>query len=98
MPCYMTGTAEGDASLAASEAIQRTTELTRLLCMQLEALENTNNEHLIHRAVLPWWNHHKEIDQQRKNNVKKARENAKVAARAKKKLTREERAALGLKD
>ncbi len=96
MPCYVTGTAEGDARLAADDARQAATRLSELLCMQLRALDETGHENLIHGAVRPWWDEHKRIDQERVEAEKTRRETQKIARAAKRKLTGAERRALGL--
>jgi hypothetical protein len=89
MPCNGGGSYDG-------EYHQKINSLTQMLCMQLRALERTGNADLIHDAVQVWWEQHKLVDAQRLANEKLERANRKLAAKAKKKLTREERRALGL--
>lgn len=68
MPCYYTGTAEGDARLAASEANSKVTELTQHLCAVLTNLETEigyeSNEwfKIVSDSVHGWWRKHKAID------------------------------------
>jgi hypothetical protein len=97
MPCYNTGTALGDAELALGEKNIRITELTRLLCLQLTALEKTKNAKLIHGAVRPWWEEHKKIDHKRRAEAEAAMQQRQLAAKAVKKLTKAEHRALGVR-
>lgn len=68
MPCYVTGSAEGDAQLAAREAREAATLATRLLCEVMEVLPDGIRDGL-YLAVpgLPvWWSKHQQIDRERK--------------------------------
>jgi hypothetical protein len=67
MPCYATGTAEGDARLGEQEARAEVTKLTRLLCTAM---------HIVSKATIwvtpateeleEWWEEHQMIDRRRK--------------------------------
>ena len=62
MPCYMTGSAEGDARLAAHEAREAATKLTRLLCAACAALEAAGLVDAANAELSDWWSEHKRID------------------------------------
>lgn len=96
MPCYMTGSAVGDARLAASEARQEAQEVTRHLCAVCELLEQSGVALPV--SVAPWWERHKQIDAKRKREAEEVRKRAKKRRSALGKLTPEERVALGLAD
>ncbi len=68
MPCYYTGSAEGDAQLAAKEAREELgktiTELNRYLCAACHVLEI--NGWPFPRGLDKWWKKHKKIDAKRK--------------------------------
>lgn len=75
MPCFITGSAEGDAQLAASEARAEATKVTRLLCTVMETLEYGDDEHLVRDVpnLHAWWAEHKRIDAERKRQEAKAK-------------------------
>ena len=94
MPCYYTGSAEGDAELARSEMSTELTKVAQMLCALCENLENVRMDHLITGDTVEWWKEHKEIDQARaKREEKKAKKKA-LRKQALSKLTSEERAVL----
>lgn len=67
MPCYYTGSAEGDAKLAYSMDMQKMgqklTELTQLLCEACKAIENsTSSFNNASKELKKWWKEHKKID------------------------------------
>ena len=66
MPCYLTGSAEGDARLDAAEARKEVTKLTRLLCEAMECLEHHGCDH-ISPAARSWWTAHKKVDAKRRS-------------------------------
>ncbi len=76
MPCYYTGSAEGDAALAATEAKEKlASELsttTELLCTTLMQLESTSPEAIksLPANVQTWWKKHKKVDQRRPSKRK----------------------------
>ena len=70
MPCYYTGTAEGDARLAAQEATTELTEVTRLLCKAMKVVERERLLKSMPDDVRDWWREHKVID--RKAQSRKA--------------------------
>lgn len=94
MPCYHTGSAEGDANLAAEEARREVTTLTRLLCQACERLEA--HDIIMTRDVKSWWDRHKEIDATRRAAERALSEQEVRKAKALAKLSREERELLGL--
>ncbi len=65
MPCYVTGTAAGDAQLHAEEARERATEVTRLLCVAVAAMREQNA--LIPAEVEAWAMRHDAIDRRHRN-------------------------------
>lgn len=100
MPCYYTGSAAGDAELEHGETQQALTHVTRMLCDLCEAVEDHDGEQSTLLSSSPslskWWADHKQIDQQRRNREKQDRECKALQQSAIKKLTAEERRALGL--
>lgn len=64
MPCYYTGTAEGDARLAAQERLTREEQkFTRMLCKTCQVLEENGIE--IPKGIKKWWKKHKKQDKKR---------------------------------
>jgi len=66
MPCFYTGSAEGDARLAASEAREALTSITQLLCETCRQADK--NHYTLPAETQKWWNEHKTLD--RKNGRK----------------------------
>jgi hypothetical protein len=64
MPCYVTGSAEGDAELAAADAIKELTKVTRLLCLVCKEAEKNNGE--LPKSVWDWWEKHSKQDKANK--------------------------------
>lgn len=95
MPCYVTGSAEGDARLAASEARERCTTLTRLLCEAMDHL-TAKQSRLWSDELSQWWAEHQRIDEERKRSEAAERLRRSIAYRAINKLNEAERLALGL--
>jgi hypothetical protein len=62
MPCYYTGSAEGDARLHAEEAQTELTKVTRLLCSAMKAAERQRFLSAMPNDVRQWWREHKKID------------------------------------
>jgi hypothetical protein len=87
MPCYYTGSREGDVVLAAEESAadaevavkaarrnrRALTTVTRLLCMVCSQIENTVHGVIItdNPALRKWWVEHKRVDAARKARVLK---------------------------
>lgn len=94
MPCYATGSAEGDARLDANEAQAELTKVSDLLC---KACARMDLHHIpMQASVRKWWDEHQEIDRKRLKQRAadlQQQEDRKVAM---KKLTPNDRAALGL--
>ena len=75
MACYYTGTAEGDAKLAADEARKELTRVTSMLCEVMQLVEDSVQvmEHELYEGVPgleAFWSEHKEIDKKRKQKIK----------------------------
>lgn len=62
MPCFMTGSAEGDAALARDEAAAETTKVTRLLCALLKELPPTHPAIDRVPGLKRWRDKHQKID------------------------------------
>ncbi len=69
MPCYYTGSAEGDAQLAHDADHKKLTEiitgLTQHLCALCQHCEDKGLE-IKPARVAKWWEKHKEVDKRRK--------------------------------
>lgn len=63
MPCYVTGTREGDLALSADEARAEATKLAQLLCKACDALEWQLR---MPDEVNAWWRAHKAVDANRR--------------------------------
>lgn len=102
MPCYATGSAEGDARLAASEAHRRLTEVTDMLCSVMQTIERERNgldfiDTKLKTNVQNWWAEHKRIDAEKQAKAREEQNRRILAEQALKKLTKEELEALGYK-
>lgn len=98
MACYYTGSAEGDARLAASEARESLTKVTAMLCEVLESLE-TNN--LLGKAgfsddIHKFWEKHKKKDRERKVREHQELNKKKIREKLIGQMTDEEKEAFGL--
>lgn len=64
MPCTYTGSLEGDARLATSEANQKLTEVTQMLCALCTHIEENYEDDIIGEVpkTNKWWKEHKEVD------------------------------------
>lgn len=73
MPCYYTGSAEGDAALAHEESNKKhkstITKLTRMLCDSCKEMEAKGIE--IPKSVKAWWIRHKKIDKKNEKAMAK---------------------------
>jgi hypothetical protein len=98
MPCYLTGSAEGDARLSASESRAEVTKLAALLCKVCETYENTpeGSDVYLPSDVLSWWNEHKKIDAERLRREAEDLQRNQARKNALSKLTAAERRALNL--
>lgn len=96
MPCYATGSAEGDARLAAKEANGKLTETTRLLCEACRLLEQNNIIDAASRKLIRWWIAHKKTDKERIERELQEKRREQVRKEALSKLSDEERRVLGL--
>lgn len=78
MPCYYTGSAEGDRALALEEAEKENTaiitELTQMLCSTLTEMEGhlepEQVEAILSKRTQTWWRKHKKIDAKRNRKPK----------------------------
>jgi hypothetical protein len=97
MPCYATGSAEGDARLAASEARSEYTKTARLLCQACEIIERKSSGWPVNapKELTAWWENHKKIDAARRKRERRERQqriNGKSLRKsAMEKLTEEEK-------
>lgn len=64
MPCYMTGSEEGDRAWILesrlNERTQELTDLTRKLCLACRTMEG--NDIPLPRGLKGWWAKHKKVD------------------------------------
>ena len=71
MPCYYTGSAEGDAQLAADEARRELTRVTRVACELWELVESIpmlhHNLQVLSGPTLRWIRQHQKIDKKRRH-------------------------------
>lgn len=79
------------------ELQRRVDELTQILCLVGKWADGDSH----HTTNMPysfrvWWSEHKKVDARRREQEKQQNRRAILAQRAKEKLTREEREALGL--
>lgn len=65
MPCYATGSAEGDANLKASEAWEAATVVTRVACELAKAVSKTKLSKMS-ESTRDWVKDHNLIDKKRK--------------------------------
>lgn len=63
MPCFYTGSAEGDARLNAAESHKALTKATRVLCKTCKWLEKSNLMDHSPSELKKWWTSHKKVDQ-----------------------------------
>jgi hypothetical protein len=99
MPCFITGTAEGDARLAASDARSQATEYNAMLCTTLSYLKEHYGyvlEALLadNQDIAQYWIAHLAVDAERKLREQERRED--LVTSALNKLTDEEKQALGV--
>lgn len=106
MPCYYTGSAEGDRELARHEAREANnkdselliTKLTSMLCFLCEKIENgetvswVNIEDSENKTIVDFWTEHKLRDKKRKEEIRK-----KALIRLSKEFTQEEIDLMSLK-
>lgn len=67
MPCYITGSSEGDARLELHETQKVAQKVTRLLCALCRAWERGDEN--MPEGVSEWWEEHKAIDEKRRQEV-----------------------------
>jgi hypothetical protein len=68
MPCYVTGSAEGDARMAADDARAEATHVTRMLCEVMATLSEAQIKKLS-PDLKKWWKRHGEMDQRRREHA-----------------------------
>lgn len=96
MPCTVTGSFEGDARLAESEANARATRATQVACDAMRALKKAGLLHTVSDHSLEWFEEHEKIDRARIEREREQVERFRLRNEAIKKLSPEERALLGL--
>lgn len=96
MPCYATGSRQGDLELSLNDAQKIATKATQRLCATLEVFEQYEEFNLLPADVKRWWRKHKEVDARRKFKARAIAKKKQLAAVAKRKLSPAERAALDL--
>lgn len=70
MPCYYTGSAEGDLRLAAEEREKTMTQLTQLLCKSCKELSKYAFMQHWPEDLRKWYSNHKKVDAERKRKEK----------------------------
>lgn len=63
MPCYITGSSEGDQRLYAEEARKKAQHLTQMLCETCRRLEREGSLYILGSEIASWWIEHKKTDQ-----------------------------------
>ena len=78
MPCYATGSAEGDARLSAQEAQARATRATALLCRACEIIEQRvgklKDMGPIAAELSAFWAEHQKVDKERRERERRERQ------------------------
>lgn len=69
MPCYYTGSAEGDAQLEAEIARKKLTEVTAMLCELCDFVESEERNLPDHIAA--WWDEHTKVDRERRRRERR---------------------------
>ena|SRR5687768_5746084 len=95
MPCYDTGSREGDLALAAREAQVKVTKLTRLLCEANKVLDGSYLTNSRSREMRERWEEHKRLDKEREERERRLQNERDLRRKALSKLSPEERRALG---
>lgn len=67
MPCYATGSREGDLMLSMRESQEEATKVTDLLCQVCRLAEVDGRP--LPAEVAVWWAKHKKIDQEAKDDA-----------------------------
>lgn len=102
MPCFVTGSAYGDAQLNYEEAAKEAREATRAACEMASLIRQhfSGRKSQLYFKLSPatqaWIRTHDKIDRERKKEEKKERAERKLEKRARAKLTKAERRALGI--
>lgn len=101
MPCYSTGTAEGDARLAAAEEAKHAALLENMLCglcTRIEAGEILSPHFINDDPTLKaWWARHKKADKRKKALEEADKKRSALSIKARRKLTKAELEALGIR-
>ncbi len=78
MPCYTTGSAEGDARLSASEARAEATRAVELLCRACAIIEQRvcklKDGGPLMAELAAWWMYHQEVDAKRLKKERRERQ------------------------
>lgn len=94
MPCYVTGSAAGDAALSAKEAREDLSRVTRVACELAKFA--SQYKRAFSRETMEWMDKHARLDRQRIAEATARAERSLHKERGLKKLTKAEREALGL--
>lgn len=101
MPCFTTGSAEGDARLDAEESSREATRATRAACDMLRRARRMKvwKEFVggLSRKTLDWITEHDNTDKERRAQEAEEREQRRLEKKALSKLSKREREILGLK-
>lgn len=98
MPCYATGSAEGDARLTAEEQYSAATEATRAACEMAKLLRSKGPKSFskLSLQTRAWVEKHDKIDEERiERDLEETKRKSKIA-KALNKLSTEDKEALGL--
>lgn len=102
MPCYYTGSAEGDRALPQKESVEEyttaVTKLTEMPCFLCDEIDNgeamcwVDIDGCQNKDVIEFWQKHKILDEKKKEDMKK-----KAKDKLDKHLSKEEQKLLGIK-
>lgn len=94
MPCYATGSAEGDAQLAAAEVREELARVTRVACELAEFARDFKRA--FSKETTEWMADHARLDRARKLREQAREEERRIKNSALKKLSTKERKLLGV--
>lgn len=87
MPCYVTGSAQGDAELARDEAYDDANKATRAACEMAKILKPMAQFNRLSKSTQDWIKEHEKIDRQRKKEEAEYRAEHKKRKNALRKLS-----------
>jgi len=99
MPCYHTGSAEGDLRESLDDVAKERDLLENMLCGLCTRVEAAKFLSIIYAdpTLKTWWAKHKLADQREKATEAADEKRSALAAKARKKLTKAEKEALGIR-